>query len=117
MVTVVRANETTLLEMAVRRAGVFKGARAAGVVLSWALAVRELGHELGEDEGGHLTAAVREYSTYWKHTDRTGWRDVRRFKEVFGEDSPARLAAVVNAAADVRTVSRDELLAGLRLAV
>ncbi len=114
----VTANEPTLLELAVSRGGIFKGARAATVIASWAIAVRRLGHELGEDEGGHQTAAIREYSAHWRHGERTGWNDLRRFREVFPEEqSPARLAAIVNETADVLTMSRDELVAGLRLAV
>jgi hypothetical protein len=106
------------MEMAVLRGGIVKGGQAAAVLALWAIAVAKRGHELGEDEGGNLSAAVREYATYWKLSERTAWRELDRFKQVFEEeDSPARLSTIVNATADVRSMSRNEVVAGLRLAV
>jgi hypothetical protein len=102
----------SLLNLAVRNAGVMKGAQAASVVVAWAVAVEDLGHELGADEGGHLSAAIREYAAYWKQSERTVWRELDRFKRAFpGEPTPARLAQIVRREADVRASSRTDLLA------
>lgn len=87
---------TSLLQQAVERAGTVKGARAAEMVATWALAEASLGHELGAGEGGHLSAAIREYSRYWKQSERTTWRELNRFRQVFPEqESPAAYAAAL----------------------
>jgi hypothetical protein len=107
-----RMNRDSLLNVAVRRVGVFKGAQAASVIVSWAIAVEDLGHELGADEGGHLTAAVREYAAYWKLHERTAWREHKRFALAFpGEESPARLASVLRRETDVRAASKQDAMA------
>lgn len=88
--------EVSLLEVAVRRAGLRKGAKAVEVVSTWAIATAKVGHELGAHEKGDLSSAIREYAAYWKLSERTAWRDLGRFREVFPEEeSPARLAALV----------------------
>lgn len=81
------------LALAVGSAGLIKGARAMSFLITWAIAVRQLGHDLGEQEGGHLSAAVREHAAYWRQTERTSWRDVAAWRQAFpGEESPAALA-------------------------
>lgn len=86
------ADERSLLEHAVVRGGVVRGSQAASVVVQWAIAQRELGHDLGEGQG--ISAAVREFAAYWRKSERTAWRDVRRFRAVFPEhETPASLAA------------------------
>ena len=89
----------SLLQLTAQRAGVMRGGRAASVLIEWAIATHRLGHEPGQ--GGDLTAAVREYATYWRHSERTAWRQLARFREVFPEeDSPARLAGLLLEVAD-----------------
>ena len=84
----------SLLQVTAQRVGVMAGGRAAAVVAEWAIATHKLGHELGQ--GGDVTAAVREYAAYWRHSERTAWRQLARFREVFPEEeSPARLAGLV----------------------
>jgi hypothetical protein len=108
----------SLLEVAVGRAGVIAGVRAVEVVTLWAIAERQLGHELGQGEG--LTAAVREYAAYWERSERTGWRHLDRFRAAFPEDeSPARLAGWLSSRVPVgRSVGEAVAAAGsMRLAV
>jgi hypothetical protein len=99
----------SLTNVAVRNAGLLKGSQAAAVVVSWAVAEVELGHKLGHAEGGHLTAAVREYADHWRMSERTAWRELRRFKAAFpGEEHPGRLAAVLRSAVDLREHTQSE---------
>jgi hypothetical protein len=108
---------TGILQVAIERAGVLKGARAVEMVIAWSTAVRQLGHELGADEGGHLSAAVRDYSRYWKSSERTVWRELARFRAVFPEEeSPARLAGMLLQLTDERRAER-AAVSDLRLAV
>ena len=84
----------SVLQLTAQRAGVMRGGRAAAVIIEWAIATARLGHELGQ--GADLSAAVREYGRYWRHSERTAWRQLARFREVFPEEeSPARLAALL----------------------
>lgn len=102
---------TSLLAIAVQRGGLRKGSRAAVTVVSWAIAEADLGRPLGEPEGGHLSAAIREYAKWWKVTERTGWNDLQRFSEVFNEEkTPARIALMMRDIADGR--ARREVLIG-----
>lgn len=82
----------------IERGGILKGARAAEVIMSWAIAEQKLGHQLG---GGELSAAIREHAEFWRQTERTSWNELRRFHEVWPkseEPSPARLAGQALAA-------------------
>lgn len=98
----------SLLQVAVQRAGLRKGSKAAVAVVSWTIAVQALERPLGEPGGGHLTAAVREYAAWWKISERGAWRDLQRFAAAFPEEtSPARLAGVLAAALDRRAAERD----------
>jgi hypothetical protein len=102
--------ERSLLQVAVVNAGIYRGSQGASVVVSWALAQRELGHELGDQEGGHLSAAIREYADYWKQSERTAWRDLKRFKAAYpGEESPVKLARLLSRELDMRA-SEGELV-------
>lgn len=101
----------SVLELALRRGGVWKGARATETIVAWALAERALGHPLGlgiRHEG--VSAAMSEYAEYWKISERTAWRELHRFREVFPEEeSPARLARLIAHAADSRSEARAAL--------
>jgi hypothetical protein len=107
----------SLLEHAVARGGVVKGARAASVIVQWAIAERDLGHRLGEGEG--LSAAVREYAEYWRMSERTAWREVSRLRGVFGEAAdPLALSAALRQAMDEREIADAHAAsASLRFAV
>lgn len=89
----------SLLEVCVRNGGIRKGAKAAEVIVAWAIAEQKLGRRLGEGirrEG--VSAAVCDYAKYWKMAERTAWRDLERFREVFPDDeSPEHLASVLRA--------------------
>jgi hypothetical protein len=101
----VSERRVSLMDLAIHRGGIIKGARACAVVTSWALAVDALGHELGH---GSLSEAVSEYADYWHKSERTAWRELGRFREVFGEEeeSPARLATIMLAAVQERTEAK-----------
>lgn len=90
-----RKQPETLMEYAIARGGIRKGAKAMTFLISWATAVEDLGHELGGD-GGTLSAAMAEYAEYWKLTERSAWRDLSAFRQVFG--TAADPAAIVRAA-------------------
>lgn len=115
--TATDAQAMSLLEIATRRGGIRKGAKATEVVVTWSIAVEQLGHPLGTAEGEHLSAQIREYAAYWKTSERTAWRDLGRFREVFPEEeSPARLAAIISAvAADRREQLSRGALGNVRL--
>jgi len=82
-----------LLGIAIGRAGMWKGARACSLLVTWAVAERRLGHKLGSEEAGTLSAAIREHAKYWHEGERTVWRDLAAWHEAFpGEESPAELA-------------------------
>jgi hypothetical protein len=92
-----------LMAAAIERVGVVHGSRAVAVVVAWATAERDLGHALGAADGAHLTAAVREYAEYWRRSQRTAWREVKRFRAAFPEEeSPARLAGELERRSDAR---------------
>lgn len=80
-----------------RTGSIVKAARAAEMVVSWAIATERRGRELGD---GELSAAIRDYADYWKCSERTAWNQLRRFHAVWPKEeerSPARLAAQVRA--------------------
>lgn len=92
---------TSILAVAVQRAGLRRGSQAAAMVAAWAIAEHELGHELGED--GSLSAAVREYAAWWKQSERTAWRELQAFKAAFPEEgTPGRLAGLLHDVANTR---------------
>lgn len=84
----------SLLEVCVARAGggwsdVRRGARVAELIVEWAIAREELGRDF----------TVSEFSRWWRHTDReqrTAWRRLREFRELFPEyDTPDVIAAEI----------------------
>lgn len=83
---------TSLLKVAAANAGPFTGGKAVGTLMSWAIAEAMLGRPLGDGQG--VTAAVEEYSSWWKQSRRTTFRELAAFRKAFpSEESPARLAA------------------------
>jgi hypothetical protein len=101
------ANGRSLLDLAVSRGGIIKGAQAAQHVTQWAIAERDLGRRLGSEDTGSLSAAIRDYAKYWKCSEKTGWREHTRFLAVFPEEaSAARLAGVLQQLMDERELAR-----------
>lgn len=99
---------TPILVQAFELAGVRKGAAAVSCLVAWAIAEESVGLPLGDD----LTSQVRNYAKWWRITERTAWRDLAAFKQAFpGEDSPARLAAELRQAVELRRLERREAMA------
>ena len=100
-----------LLGIAIARAGMWKGTRACSFLLTWAIAERRLGHELGSEDTGSLSAAVREHAKYWRQCERTSWRDLTAWQAAFpGEESPAELARQLLDAYEVELSKRTDAL-------
>lgn len=86
----------SLLAIANQHAGIRIGSRAIACLMSWAMAEGALGRPLGDGQG--VTAAVEEYSSWWRQSRRTTFRDLDAFRRAFpSEDTPARLAAEARA--------------------
>lgn len=67
----------TLIELAYARTGsMLKAARVVAFVTSWDVVRRELGRR----------PTVAEYSEYWRESERTAWRHLALFREVFDRD-------------------------------
>lgn len=98
-----------LLGIAIARAGMWKGTRACSFLVTWAIAQRKLGHELGELDTGSLSAAIREHAKYWRCAEKTSWRDLTAWHAAFpGEESPAQLAAQLLELYDVELAKRTD---------
>ena len=90
----------SLIEVAAARAGVRKGTTAAKLTHEWAIAVAARGHSLGsqtaQTDSRGVHAAVQEFCEYWKASERTVWRRLATFREVFPEfETPAELAEAI----------------------
>ncbi len=84
-----------------RNAGVRGGIKATRTALQWMIAEQALGRGLGDGEG--TVAAVQEYAEWWRVGERTAWHHLEYFRAGFpGEDTPARLAGLLAARAEVR---------------
>lgn len=84
---------SALLAIGIARAGMWKGSRACSFLVTWAIAERRLGHDLGSEDTGSLSAAIREHAKYWRQSERTSWRDLTAWQASFpSEESPAELA-------------------------
>jgi hypothetical protein len=95
----VGVRQPALIDVAVRRVGMLQGSRAIAVMLQWETA-RDA---LGEDWPHGVEAQVRAYADWWRFAERTGWNDLRRFREAFpGEDTPERLSRLAMAEWDRR---------------
>lgn len=102
---------TPLLGLAIARAGMWQGTRAASFLITWAIAERKLGHHLGADETGSLSAAIREHAKYWRVSERTSWRDLTAWQAAFpGVESPADVAPQLLELYDVELSKRTDAL-------
>ena len=96
----------SLLDLAIGRVGVVKGAQAVEVIATWSIATRRRGHKLGSQDNGTLTAAIREYAEYWGMSERSAWRRHDLFRQAFPEEvSAERLASKLGAAVDERALT------------
>lgn len=68
--------ERTILQLAVERVGVHRGALAAASIAQWVLATEALGY----------VPSLHEYAKYWAVSDRTGERHGSRARAVLGDD-------------------------------
>ena len=108
-----KGSERTLLEVCVGAAGgdvksVPKGMRVCEFILEWTIATRALGHD----------PSVSEFGRWWKHSatqQRTVWRRLSEFKELFpADETPRRFSALIIEAKASRKVELSPLT---RLAV
>lgn len=77
----------SLLALAIERRGVLRGAAAIAFMAQWAQA-RDAAEEWPTD----LSPQVRAYARHWRVSERTAWREISRFREVWPEEeSPSRL--------------------------
>jgi hypothetical protein len=76
-----------MLEVAVSRVGLFKGAKVIGFMWGWSVLELELGRE----------PTVEEYGERWLLSRATAYRERVRFRAAFpGEESPSRLLAAAS---------------------
>src|SRR5919205_295819 len=72
----------TLLELAVARVGMRRGARVLAFMIAWDVVRKELGRE----------PSIEEYGEWWRTSVRTAYREQALFRDAFpGEENPARL--------------------------
>lgn len=90
----------SILQAAIERVGVRQGSRACSVLVSWHTARVAL----GDDWPRHgVEAQVQAYAAWWNVDERTGWRDLQRFRAAFpGESTPTRLVEAAQSAWDER---------------
>jgi len=91
----------TLLEVCIARGGYLRGARVAEFVIEWTIAADDLGHQ----------PSANEFAHWWRdRSERTTWRRLAQFKQVFPEfENPAPIAEQLLAEGRRR---RSDLMAG-----
>jgi hypothetical protein len=96
----------SLMEYAIRRVGVRKGAQVVAFMLAWEGTRRELGRD----------PTLDEYRESWKVSRATAFREQARFRECFPqEENPSRLLdALLSVREERRTV---KALGAARLAL
>jgi len=94
----------TLLELAISKVGVLKGARVCAFLCQWTIATNALGRPI----------TLEEYADWWKESERTVYRHQAEFRRVFGAPTPQVFAdqAIVRSEALTRGVAG---LGGLEL--
>jgi len=65
--------EISLLEYAISKVGIVKGARVCAFVTQWTLASQAIGREI----------TLREYSDWWNQKERTAFHHQAEFRSVF----------------------------------
>ncbi len=89
--------EPTLLDYAVRRAGILKGSRVCAFVVQWTMASQALGREI----------TLAEYADWWNEKERTAFHHQAEFRSVFAPlatPQPMANKAIVRAEAMQRGV-------------
>lgn len=85
----------SLIEYAAARVGQVRAARVIAFMVQWNTARIDLGDEW-PTEG--IEAEARAYADWWRLSERTAWRELARFREVFpDEPTPTRLLHLLRA--------------------
>lgn len=87
----------SLLEHAISKVGVYKGARVCAFIVQWTIASNALGREI----------SLAEYAEWWREQERTAYNHQREFRQAFPPlQTPQPLAdlALVKQAALARGV-------------
>lgn len=100
---VARGEGQPLMVVAMTNAGFRRGGTAMSFFVAWTMAEASLERPLGD--GGSLSAAVREYATWWKQSERQAWRELASFRLAFGEAADPRDFAAQ--ARELRAVKSD----------
>ncbi len=82
----------TLLEHAVARQGLRKGAATMSFIVAWSIA--------STSEGGPIT--LEQYAKYWKESRATSFREQARFRECFPDEATPQAMIDRMAAAGAR---------------
>jgi hypothetical protein len=94
-----------VLEVAVAKGGIRKGTRVAAFIGQWTIAQQQLGHE----------PTTEEAAAWWKESERTWYRRLDEFREIFDlAETPAPIAAAAIAHSD-RVLGRDDVGAAIGL--
>jgi len=71
----------TLLELCVDRGGLLKGMRICSFIIEWSMCAGALGRE----------PLVVEFRDWWKANDRSTWRRLAEFREMFDTDATPQI--------------------------
>lgn len=96
--------EQTLASWLVRQKGLREGGRILAFIVTWGIALEDLGVE---------SMSVEQYAEYWGEHERTSYRDLDRFRQAFSEygfRSPAGLLAVVGGHERVPSTTMDQVV-------
>jgi len=97
MATMSKRQPRTLLELAISKVGVLKGARVCAFVCQWTIAAQAIGRPI----------TIEEYADWWSESERTAYRHQAEFRRVFGVPTPQLFAdqAIVRSEALTRGVA------------
>lgn len=88
-----------MIEVAVAKGGIRKGLRVCTFIAQWTIAQQQLGHE----------PTLEEACAWWKEPERTWFRRLAEFREVFDlAETPALIAAAAIANAEL-TLTKDDV--------
>lgn len=86
------------MEVCIARGGVRKGLRVATFICQWTMAQQSLGR----------VPMVREYSRWWREPERTTYKYLSEFREIFPElETPAPIATAAIEGAGERWTIKD----------
>lgn len=72
----------TLLEHAIAKVGILRGARVCTFICQWTIAANAIGRPI----------TIEEYAEWWNESERTVYRHQAEFRRVFGLPSPQPFA-------------------------